>query len=193
MGYYVYPFVVDVEAVRAAIGSGDEKLVAAIVKKEKEALADNAEWFADSIEAGAPRLEVALAEIVAGKNPKTRHGFQYGYALRLLCRHLGKGLGAPDYAGIETFGDVGKALKSKPLLAIEKSLDGGGKPFVPIPKPADFPGLAACDAETCAELAAQLKALDCDAADLDEDEVAEVRAWFAAAKKAKKGLVFFFY
>lgn len=84
-------------------------------------------------------------------------------------------------------------LKSKPLLAIQKSLDGGGKLFVPIPKPADFPGIAACEADACAELAKLLKALDPDEADLDEDEVDELKSWFKAAKKAEKGLVFFFY
>lgn len=78
MGYYVYPFVVDVDAVRAVVGSGDEELVAKILKKQKAEIADNAESFADEIEAGAPRVE------------------QYGYALELLCRHLGKELGAPD-------------------------------------------------------------------------------------------------
>ncbi len=193
MGYYVYPFVVDLEAVRAAVGGNDEKLLAAILKKRKTQIADNAESFADEIAAGAPRIEAALADLVAGRKPKTKHGFQYGYALELVCQHLGKALDAADCAGLETFEEVGKALKSKPLRAVAKALDGGGTPFVPIPKPADFPGIAACEAETCAALAEQLKTLDPDEADLDEDEVDELKAWFKAAKKANKGLAFFFY
>lgn len=97
---------------------------------------------------------------MAGRKPRTKHGFQYGYALELLCRHLGKALDTADYAGLETFEEVGEVLKSKPLLAIQQGLDGGGPLFFPIPKPADFPGIAACDAATCAQLAEQLKALD---------------------------------
>jgi len=193
MGYPYSAFAVDLKKLASVAGSKDARLEAAIRKKFAKRFAENAEWFADDIGAGAPTLDVAVAEIIAGKTPKrSKHGFQYGYAVEVLTQHLGKridedelGLGAGD--AIEPF------LKRAKRPSFDKLTRNGVFPL-PIPRPADFPDISTMTPKDIATLAAALDAIAPLVEDDPAKEVADaLRSWCTRATKRKGGLVLFAY
>jgi len=70
MSYPYSAIAIDLKKLTAAFGSKDAKLEAALKKKFKSDITENAEWFADEIAKGAPTLDRAISEIIAGTVPK---------------------------------------------------------------------------------------------------------------------------
>jgi hypothetical protein len=194
-----YPYsahAVDLRKIVAAAGSKDKKLEAALKKKFADEYAENGEWFADEIAKGAPTLERAVSEIIAGTMPKkSKHGFQYGYALEKLVDHFGKridedelGLGADE--GIESY------LKKAKQPTFEKLTKTGTFP-IPIPAPADFPEISTM---TPKDVVAALKSFTAigklikAADDDDAEEIADaLKSWCKKAASKKQALVLFAY
>jgi hypothetical protein len=91
VSYPYSAYAIDLKKLAAAAGSKDKKLEVALKKKFADDYAENSEWFEDDIGKGAPTLERAVSEMIAGAMPKkSKHGFQYGYALEKLVQHFGK-------------------------------------------------------------------------------------------------------
>ena len=199
MGYSITACRVDLEALKKAFGSRDEKLLAKVKKGCQEQLSDNDESFEEGIAEGAPSLLQAVEEILEGKPKSKKHGFQYGYAIEVLSGTLGTNMFAGECASPEFFDRLPKLIgdkAAKKLLNAERVADGEKKLVLPIPRPADFPGVNAWDAAECRQILEWLKTIDED--DLDEDEcedeaLEEIVGWFSAAVKARQGLVTFFY
>ncbi len=181
-----------------------DKLVAAVLESQADRIKDNTEWFSDDIAEGAPTLEQALRELVAGECTKKKHGFQYAYALEAVCAHLGKPLGAADFINWTVLEALEEALPNdealRKLLSCENMTEAK-KLAVPIPRPADFPGMGTLDAAQCKTCLAALQKLKIDPektyGELDGEELAEsldeLKGWFSAAVKAKRGLMLFTY
>ncbi len=89
MGYSITLYAVDLERLRAAVGSCDTALLRRIRRREAEEFEADEDWFGEAA-AGKLTLREALEELVAGKWTSPNSGGQYGYALELLCRDLGK-------------------------------------------------------------------------------------------------------
>ncbi len=194
MGYPYSAYAVDLAKLRAAAGSKNTRLVTAVRAKCERVIESNTTWFAEKIAGGAPTLDAALSEIIAGTTPKrSKHGFQYGYAVEVLTRHFGKrvdedelGLGASK--AIDPF----LARAKRPKLA--KLLKAGTSP-IPIPAPADFPVIGTLDEKAMAALLAALAAAEpLRDKKVDATGIAvALRSWCARAAKAKRGLVLFAY
>ncbi|MGW2400168.1 DUF7691 family protein [Kitasatospora sp. NPDC001664] len=84
-------YLLDIEATRALVGSGDEGLVEAVRGGFGRELAADDEWFSSEIADGAPTALEALRAVVNG-GPFTgpgQYAFQYGYAYKRLCSLTG--------------------------------------------------------------------------------------------------------
>jgi len=192
-----YPYsaiAIDLKKLTAAVGSKDKKLEAALKKKFGSDYEENAEWFADEIAKGAPTLERAVSEMIAGTMPKkSKHGFQYGYALEKLALHFGKRIDE-DELGLGADEAIEKALKKAKQPPFEKLVKNLVYP-IPIPPPADFPDISTM---TEKDVAAFAKALDAIKPlikdDDDAQEVADAfRSWCTKAQKKKSALMLFAY
>jgi len=183
MGYPYSAYAVDLAKLRAAPGS--KALARAIGKKLEGELERNTEWFAADITNGAPTLESALSEIIAGTTPKkSKHGFQYGYAVELLTRHFGVRIDE-DELGYGAHKAIDPFLKKAKQATFDELTKSGVSP-IPIPAIADFPLIGTLDDKAIAALLAALTA-----AEPFKDK--KVDAWCGKARKKKRGIVWFAY
>ena len=190
MGYAFSVFSVDLKKLAKVWGKNDKKLGKAIREKYAREITEADEWFVDEIvEQGAPTRARALYELLAGKPEKKQHGFQYGYALELLCQHFGERV---DQEELRNFDDVLDPLLKKAKCPKTGQLLGRHVLPLPIPRPADFPEIGSVTPAGCI---AGIGALGTIAPHAPDDNarmvIAEVRGWFERAKK--RGLVWFVY
>src|SRR5579871_11694 len=120
MSYTVSAYLVDLDRLRAAFGSHEMSLVDEITQTFADHIADYDEQAADyddgpadedngddegDGDAGSRKgLGEALGEIVAGTIQDPERGWQYGYALELLCMHLGQRLPAEHFESLRSSG-----------------------------------------------------------------------------------------
>jgi hypothetical protein len=194
MGYAYSVYGVDLAKLKALWGCKDAKLAAAIKKKHADRIDDNTESFEDEIEdEDAPTLGVAIDEIFAGKCKQKDHGFQYGYALELLCHHLGKRIDEESLSYFDDWIDplLGKAKHSEKDT---QKLIGANTFPIKIPEPADFPTIGTLDDAGMKKLDAALDKIEPLATDDDAKEIIkELRGWTSRARKAKRQIVWFVY
>lgn len=194
MSYPYSAIAIDLKKLTAAVGSKDKKLEAALKKKFSSEYEENAEWFADEIAKGAPTLERAISEIIAGTMPKkSKHGFQYGYALEKLALHFGKRIDE-DELGLGADEAIEKALKKAKQPPFEKLVKNLVYPIA-IPPPAAFPDISTMTEKDVTVFA---KALDAIKPLIEKDDDAQevagaFRSWCAKAQKKKSALMLFAY
>lgn len=191
MGYAYSVYAVDLKKLKRLWGKRDKKLGKALRAKHAEDIKQNTDWFDDAIaERGSPTLGRAIHEILDGKCAAKGHGFQYGYAVELLCRELG---GRVDEVSLTWFDDVlDPLLKRAKQPALAKLLGKGVRPM-PIPAPADFPEIGTIEPAGLVKLDAALAKLDDGGDENTKMVIDEVRGWCARAKKQKRGVVWFVY
>ena len=130
-------FAVDPDRMRAAYGSRDEALLAALL----EGHADAFEPFDAPADVEAGRsLRQAVEQIIFGDcrlPPDDR--FLYGYAIEVLCRHFGEVVPVPDDPQFNEIGDPEDLEIDGPLLSGELPLPvpaWGDAPYVRFLTPA---------------------------------------------------------
>ena len=194
MGYNYSAYAVDLKALRKVWGKGrkQRELFDEICEEHEDDIADNYESFEDYIvEDGAPILKRALYEIFLGKPSQKDHGFQYGYALQLLCEQLGERVGEEELSWFAEY--IDPLLKKARCPSTEQMMGEGTLPLK-IPMPKDFPVIGTVEAAGCI---AALGALGTIRAMTEDDDalyaIDEITIWFEAAKKKKRGLVWFIY
>jgi hypothetical protein len=196
VSYPYSAYAVDLKKVVAAAGSKDKKLESALKKKFADEYEENAEWFEDALKKGAPRLETAIAEIIAGTVPKkSKHGFQYGYAVEKLVMHFGKRIDE-DELGLGSEDAIDPFLKKAKQPSFAKLTKTGASP-IPIPIPDDFPVISTMTPKDVAALQKSLAAIAAPIKKEDDDDAQEVadalKSWCKKAAAKKQGLVFFVY
>lgn len=142
MSYTLTPYLVDLEALRRAVGSGDEALLAAIVAENPERLGSD-----EVEEEGEIPLGQALRHLVMGKLLQKEPAYQYGYALEQLCDHLGEIPACDMWEGI--------GWQTLEATGVEQVLKRSGPP-VPLPPSTDFPRIGHLTAGEIAATVAQL-------------------------------------
>lgn len=193
MGYSFNVYSVELAKLKKVWGSEDETLKKALLKKQKAAIAENDENWADEIaDEEVPSLTTAIDDIFAGEAQHEDSGFQYGYALEVICKHLGKRIDEEEFTWFDEFLDP--LLKKRKQPSVEKLLGRNVYPM-PIPEPDDFPEIGTIDTKGIAALAKALDAIEDDAEDNDDvtEILVEVRKWIASAKQAKRQIVWFVY
>lgn len=128
MGYSHTFFALDIDKLKGIFGSKNDKLLGQILKAQKEEIDDNDAFFEEEIEDGeVPTTETALRQIFYGDPQMGAEGAMYGYALKIICRQLGKIVEGGKY-GVADVTDH----------PYESLLAESGVP-IPIPEPSDFP------------------------------------------------------
>jgi hypothetical protein len=167
MSYVLTPYLIDLEKLRKAVGSRDESLVASVIKDNRE----------------KSELTEPLRQLVMGNQLDEAAGSDYGYALELLCGHLGEVL-LPDVWG-------GVRWMAVEDAGLEDLLTKSGPP-VPLP-PTDFPTIGHM---TAAEVATKVAQLGKGHLTSDDDELQELldeyEGWLRKAALKKKAIVFFY-
>lgn len=172
----------------AKFGAGGAALER-LVDAASETIEEHDEWFEDEIGAGAPSLEQALRQLVAG-TPAQGHGFAYAYALEVLCAYVGEQLAATCSAqSDELDAALVAAGVTYPVTAHLLDFD----PPLPIPEPDGFPAVTTVVAGECEVAAAAWEAA---MPALSEDQrllASEYVAWFRACTAPGDSLVLFYY
>lgn len=174
MGYSTTLYTVDVDALRATVGSNDAGLLARI----KHAEAD--ELDPDEYDGTPPlTLEQALEELFRGIVTEPGSGHEYAYALELICRHLG-----------QTVAEVPRLAE----LRLDTPLEEDRLP-IQIPTPNNFPHVSYLSAPEVVREFERLSSVDMEEG--VEDALAKERqALVEALGKAKRrglGVVCFYY
>jgi hypothetical protein len=171
MGYSANVYAVDLERLRAAVGSMNLALLQQIKRSQADEFEASDDRFGDAAHSDLT-LEQALEELIEGRVSSPACGFQYGYALELLCRGLGKHL--TTVGGRELFEDT---------------------PLARVRLPDDFPRISYLTAE---EVRAELERRpEREAAFAADEGLAEEWEEFAkclvSARRRKTGIVTFYY
>jgi hypothetical protein len=204
MSYCVSAIAVDLDKVKAAIGSKNKKLFAALSKEAASDLEQIEEMIADHLEDdededGNPlepfSAEEALRGLIMGGERREEFGFAYGYCFEYLCLHFGEFLNNSHWSAMrsEWFETVAKGLVKAGVTTKMFSLNElffRGPP-VELPEVADFPSIGYL---TRPEIA---KARDVLAkADLTKvkdrgvvESVEQIRSWLDECVQSKRDLV----
>ncbi|QDV35514.1 DUF7691 family protein [Tautonia plasticadhaerens] len=178
MGYSTTLYGVDLERLRTALGSEDRALLARIKEAERDEFERSDDWFDED----RLTLAQALDDLIEGRVSRPDCGFQYAYALELLCRWLGAELPHDDLLG------------SLDDLEVETLLERARLP-VEIPTPEDFPVVSHLTSEEVHGELVRLSAIDLsfpEDEDIEEARHALVRC-LEAARKRGVGVVSFYY
>jgi hypothetical protein len=125
VSYSLVPYAVDLNQLRAALGSKDEALLTAILESDPER-------FEEDEDEGELSLRAALRHLVMGLNRRNDSGYQYGYALEHLCAYLGERLDSDEWESIRW-----EVLEETGMVEI---MEGNGSP-VRLSRINDFPSL----------------------------------------------------
>lgn len=178
MSYVLTAYVVDLDALQQAIGSGDEQLVTRVIENDPDAF-DN-----EDADDGGLSLTEALRQLILSKPQGGDDAHQYGYALQSLCRCLGEEL-LPDMWG-------GVRWEAVEECGLEGLLTETGPP-VPLPENDDYPSIGHLKrGEIDQSLAAARKRGSKTVDDDIEDLLAEYVDFLEAGRTAHLDMVFFY-
>ena len=174
MGYAHCLWGVDLNKLTSFSGSKNESIVDEIVSSLDEELEDNDAFFEDEIEHDeSPTTEEALRQIARGDELTSDAPAMYGYALQILCEHIGQQIDHDDIA----------AVRDHPY---ESALITSGSPInIPYDE-ADFPEIGFIAAS---DIANEIAAIDTAPTPSNQDLVDDAAAYRAALQIAvDKGL-----
>ena len=111
---------VDLDKLKAIYGSKDENLLTEMLRAQAQAIKGNDECFEDEIkDEGFPPTKQALREIVLGAFGTYEGGeAMYGYALKIICEHIGHRVGADDVANVADHPYESQLVASGPPVPI---------------------------------------------------------------------------
>jgi len=111
---------VDLDKLKAIYASKDENLLAELLKASAQEIKENDKFFEDEIEGGGfPATKQALREIVVGAFGTYEDAeAMYGYALKIICGHIGHRVGADDVAEVAAHPYESQLVASGPPIPI---------------------------------------------------------------------------
>jgi hypothetical protein len=187
MGHGVMAYAVDIDAVQAVCGSGDDQRRRAICGRFRAGITRLNDEFDLSNDRGADNVFTAIGHLVLGGD-KTLDGYLYGYGFKYIVEFSGRLLNnAPFYPCPSSYlsEHVDPALKATGATLSMSDLIFRGAP-VSFP-PAD--GFPAIGYWTAGEVAAGVEPLRAGTT----DEVSTVAQWTAQAAAAGQGIVGFYH
>lgn len=175
MSYSLVPYMVDLDKVRKAVGSGDADLVEQIRNSDPQRFGDDGEDLS---------LGTALQQLVMGEPLIEEHGYQYGYALEQLVKHLGKELPLDLWCGVRWAAVADSGVE--PILM-------SGSP-VPLPEIPDFPTIGHLPREMIISAVAKMGDEGLGHANPELLELLkEFETWMREAAREKLDIVLFYY
>ncbi|MGW0249844.1 DUF7691 family protein [Nocardia goodfellowii] len=191
MSYSLSLYLVDLDKVRSAIGSGDDKLRRMIGGRFEARFAHDDEYFADEIAAGAPKKYEAVRAVLDGGPFDGSYGHLYGYAYQAICEFHGRFL---DNSSFSPFRSGWLELVDEGMAALGMDARVGdfwyGSLPAALPRPEFVPCYGEWTADECAKLLEQWAATTPEQyADLDPYvlEAIESCVGWARAARAEPG------
>ena len=118
MGYHHMFYGLDLDKLKALFGSNDSNLTAEILRVRKRDVKDINDQFEENQE-DFLKCEHALREIVAGSFGQHEHAeAMYGYALQIICEHIGRRIGGDDVATVEDHPYASQLVAAGPPISI---------------------------------------------------------------------------
>ncbi|WP_406859233.1 hypothetical protein ABZO31_02680 [Streptomyces sp. HUAS MG47] len=155
-------YLLDTEATRAFVGSGNEELLKAIRAEFGAEMAADDSWFSSEIADGAPTAYEALRTVVRGGPypEERRYAFQYGYAYKRLCAMTGQFLDNSSFSPfrgdwLELVDEGLRALRVTAVSVAELGYYGGFPKGVPV---YDLPRCGEWTQAQCLEALEQVEA-----------------------------------
>ncbi|GAA3943835.1 hypothetical protein GCM10023085_27280 [Actinomadura viridis] len=159
MSYSLSLYLVDLDKVRGAIGSQDDKLRRMIGGRFKAQIAHSDDWFSSEIESGAPTRYDAVRAVINGGPYDEQYGFQYGYAYQMICEFYGRHLFNNHFSPFR--GDwletVDEGLRTLGIKVAVTDFMYGSVPSS-LPRPEHLPCYGEWAPEECAQALAQWEA-----------------------------------
>lgn len=192
MGYNVQAYAIDLERLRAAVGSGDEALLATLTREHAHALEEIDRLDPPGVISAAD----ALAALIHGRMHSGESNFKYGYALELACRALGQPLSNEHWSAMhgewfDAVEDAFTALGGKTKVSNDVFWSG---PPVELPFIDDFPAIGTVPAEGVKPLLAELEAaLEKARGSQENAALRELLGWLRIADRDALGIVTFYY
>ena len=201
MSYGVTPIAVDLDVVRAALGSGDHALLSAVSHELRRRIddLDRADDADAEDEDRAIPAAVALRQMILGEPLSTSSvdSAKYGYMFEGVSQHFGEGLPNSEWSGMggDWFDSVDAALGAAGVAADRFRVVGSvfyrGMP-VAIPAPDDFPAVGYVLRSEMPRVLAALRGID-----LPDPEVGaaveQIRSWLETCAGSGRDLVCFYY
>ncbi len=101
MGYSHTFYSVDIRQLKSLNGSNDKTLLNNVLSSQSNAIRENDAFFEDDIESGdVPDTATAIGEIIADDIREVDDGALYGYALKIICQHLGEPINVAEVADV---------------------------------------------------------------------------------------------
>jgi hypothetical protein len=178
MSYVLTPYLIDLEKLRKSVGSGDESLIAAVISGNPKP------FKADDEETEELSRREALRHLVMGDELDEDSAAQYGFALALVCHHLGEVI-LPDAWG-------GVSWRAVEATGLEDVLMRSGPPVALPPMPG-LPVIAYLTAEQVVAEAAEIGNAQLEDDDEDLQELLEeFVGWLRKAASKRKDIVFYY-
>jgi len=184
MSYSLVPYAIDLEQLRAAVGSRNASLKKEVYTACAERIEEDADDLEDDDE--ALTLKAAIGELIDGQLSDEDSAHQYGYALEALCQSLGQSLDVDLWCGVR--------WAAMEVTGLDESIMAAGPPVDLPDLSGDFPTIGHLDANAVAAAVDKLDAAPSKHDDPDAQELfAEYETWLRTAHKAGKAIVFFYY
>ncbi len=192
MSYVVYPYLVDLPQLRKVYGSNDMDMVTETERHFTTYIDSFDDAYPDQGVEGAPTLIDALRGIVSGQVRHVEHVEDvelYGYALQLLCMHLGVLLPNNEWDSL-----TARGLDIVARIDGLKELNYATNPPIPLPQWTDFPGVTYITSQDAVELV-QFRPIDEFGSDRDrvwlERAQEQYRSWLHESIRTQKAIVAF--
>ena len=187
MGYGVMAYAVDIDALVALCGSGDNQRRRAICGRFREDISRTNDYFDCSNERGEPSIFTAIEHLVMGGD-KTLPGYLYGYGFKYIVQFHGKFLNnGPFYpcrsSYIEEEIDPAIAATGSSLRMFQLIFRGAPVSF---PPPDDFPGIGYWTADEVEQGLQPMRSGT-------TTELVTIASWLGRASAEKKGIVGFYH
>lgn len=201
MGYGFMAYAIDLDALKAIVGSGKQPaLDEALADFGNEAAGIDALLESHSDETNPlPTARDALRQLIMGERLDDRIGFAYAYCLKHLCQVHGEFLdNSTWYPAPPPFLDeVQTALEGagvpRQTFSVDRLSDGGSP--IPIPPVDDFPGIGFVARPAVREAFDALSRVKLD--DIADDDVREsivgLTGWLATCRDRNCDLVCFYH
>jgi hypothetical protein len=202
MGYGITPVAVDLDDVRAVVGSKDGALLEALTDEFRNGLG-RIDAHDDPDDEEGPPLSAAtvLRQIVMGEDYDRSWwlGFKYGYVFELLCLRFGEELSNSEWSAMRgRWVDVvdealEKAGVDKGRFRVGHHIMCRGAP-IDLPEPDDFPFIGYLLKHEIPQAYEALSAADLSTVDDPQVKaIAQVRDWLSHCAKTRTDLVCFYY
>lgn len=195
MSYCLHVYAIDLEKLKSYCGSKNETILKHGEVKLGSLMTHHDDFFTASMPPGTPSVRMALKQLINGEPRHPSYGFQYGYALKLLCELYGSPLNNNGWSATRDsyLEKMQEILKSYGLDSYLRRLLYRGAP-VEIPVIQDFPAIGYLQLADAVAIDQAMKPVDFSNYDEDiAESLDNFHSWAITAKKVEGGLISFYH